>query len=84
MSISLQTAPNVSGIVSQWLQQSAVNSITTWASSLSGIGLIIVGMILLLAGRKVIDAATLLISVAMILIGLLSLFGINVLKVIGI
>lgn len=61
-----------------------MNSVTQWAGSLSGLGLIIVGLILLLAGRKVIDAVTLLIALGMILFGVLELFGFNILKVVGI
>ena len=61
-----------------------MNSVTQWAGSLSGLGLIIVGLILLLAGRKVIDAVTLIIALGMILFGVLELFGFNMLKVVGI
>lgn len=61
-----------------------MNSVTQWAGSLSGLGLIIVGLILLLAGRKVIDAVTLIIALGMILFGVLELFGFNILKVVGI
>lgn len=76
--------PSIGNTISSWFQQSIVNSVTQWAGSLSGLGLIIVGLILLLAGRKVIDAVTLIIALGMILFGVLELFGFNILKVVGI
>ena len=84
MAISLSTLSNIGYSISTWFQQSLVNGVTQWAGSLTGLGLIVVGLVILLAGRKVIDAVTLLIAIVMILFGVLELFGFNVLKVIEI
>jgi hypothetical protein len=40
--------------------------------------------VILLAGRKVVDAVTLVIAIAMIIFGAFELLGINILKLMGI
>lgn len=82
MVINIQSM--ISSTVSSWFQQSVTNSIDHWVSGLTGVGLIVIGFVILLAGRKVVDAVTLVIAIAMIIFGAFELLGINILKLMGI
>lgn len=67
--------PNISSIVSGWIGQSAINSVTSWLSGQSlPIILIVAGVILLLlwAASKI----ELLIGIALIVVGVLLFVGI--------
>ena len=69
---------DITSTITSWLTQQAWSQISSNIFHLSSIGLIVLGIIILFAGKAVVK----LIAVILILMGVLALFGINLWQII--
>ena len=69
---------DITSTITSWLTQQAWSQISNNILHLSPIGLIVLGIIILFAGKAIIKA----VAVILILIGILALFGMNLWQII--
>ena len=69
---------DITSSITSWLTQQAMSQISSTLWHLSPIGLIVLGIIILFAGKAIIK----LIAVILILMGILALFGMSIWQVI--
>ena len=69
---------NITSSITSWLTQQAMSQINSTLWHLSPIGLIVLGIIILFAGKAIIK----LVAVILILMGILALFGMSLWQVI--
>ena len=76
--VKLMLLLDITSTITSWLTQQAMSQICSMLWHLSPIGLIVLGIIILFAGKAIIK----LIAVILILIGILALFGMSIWQVI--